>query len=209
MPRHIASLFLCCLVALSSACFSKSQPLQFTEEWPARVDDYQDVTDKWTRRGLLRASLSDQGSQLMELYATFLSTEWRAAYVQQQAELQTMSDASRQKLAAEQKQIAAESHQVKLLVSTYHQQHNDLHRDRSIWRVVLVDGAGNEIPATKIEKDRRPRELIAAEFEKLGDFAEAYLATFPPAPTLLAGQLFSLRVTSSLGTVEVKWRRQP
>src|SRR5690606_30694240 len=109
MPNPIASFSLSCLVALTCACFSKSQPLQFTDEWPARVGDYQEVTDTWTRRGLLRASLSDQGSQLLELYATFLSTEWRAAYVQRQAELQTMSAASRQMLAAEQKQTAAES----------------------------------------------------------------------------------------------------
>ena len=208
MPRIIASLTLCCLVALLSACFNKSQPIRLTEEWPAQVDDYQDVTDNWTRNGRLRASFSDQGSQLLELYATFLSTEWRAAYVQRQAELQTMSDASRGLLADEQKKIAAESHQVKLLMSTYHAQHNDLHRQDSIWRVVLVDEAGNEIAATSIEKDRRPRQLISAEFDKLSDFAEAYLVTFPHAPAILSGKSFSLRVTSSLGTVQLHWRGQ-
>lgn len=204
-PAPMAFLLLTLLTSVA-ACGGAPQSVHLTDEWPTQVDDYEEVTERWTRHGVLRAPLSDQGSQLLEVYATFLSSEWRAAYVQRQAKLQTMSEASRKELEDTQRAIAAESHQVKLLISTYHPQHNELHRDQSIWRVVLVDEAGNEFRATTIEKDRRPRQLISAEFDKFGDFSEAYLATFPHDAAILAGKVFSLRVTSSLGTVQVDWR---
>jgi hypothetical protein len=73
---------------------------------------------------------------------------------------------------------------------------------------VLTDEAGNEYPATKIEKDRRPRQAIVSEFPNYGDFAQAYLATFEHAPSLLAGQRFGLRISSSLGSVAVEWKRR-
>lgn len=204
--KSAPSVLLLPLVALLLAsCFQQAKPVHFTNDWPNEVSPYDATTKAWTRRGLLRASLSEQGSQLLELYATFLSTEWRAAYVGRQAELQKLSEDSRSSLEQEQRKRASEGYVVKLLVSTYHPEHNDLHRDRSIWRVALIDSDGNEIPAESIEKDRRPRQLIAAEFENFGDFAEAYQVTFPHSPELLQGKEFALRIGSSLGTVEVNW----
>jgi hypothetical protein len=193
---------------LLASCFQQSKPVRFTDEWPKQASSYEATTKAWTRRGLLRAPISQQGSQLMELYAVFLSTDWRAAYVGRQAELQKLSKAARSSLEEEQRKLASEAYVVKLLVSTYHPEHNDLHRDRSIWRVALIDSEGNEIPAETIEKDRRPRSLIAAEFENFGDFAEAYEVTFPRSPEILQGKEFALRIGSSLGTVEVKWKSQ-
>lgn len=202
-PARLALLSLAAV--LLASCFQQSKPIRFTDAWPKQASSYEATTKAWTRRGLLRASFTQQGSQLLELYATFLSTDWRAAYVGRQAELQKLSKAARESLEQEQRKLASEAYVVKLLVSTYHPEHNDLHRDRSIWRVALIDSEGNEIPAEKIEKDRRPRSLIAAEFEKFGDFAEAYQVTFPHSPELLQGKEFALRIGSSLGTVEVKW----
>ncbi len=202
--QHIATLALLAILGLS-ACFRQPKPVKFTESWPSQTLPYEESVDNWTRRGVLRASYADQGSQLLELYATFLSTEWRAAYSDRQAELQKFSAKSRQEFEEQQRQQSKAHHQVELIISTYHPKHNDLHRDRSIWRVVLVDEQGNEILAQSIEKDRRPRQLIAAEFNKLGDFSEAYIATFPHDPKLLAGKKFSLRISCSLGTVEVEW----
>jgi hypothetical protein len=197
------------LVALLLAsCFQQAKPIRFTDDWPKQASPYDATTKAWTRRGLLRASFSDQGSQLLELYATFLSTEWRAAYIGRQAQLQKLSKSSRNALEEEQRKRASEGYVVELLVSTYHPEHNDLHRDRSIWRIALIDSEGNEIPAEKIEKDRRPRQLIAAEFDKFGDFAEAYRVTFPRNAELLQGREFALRIGSSLGTVEVNWESE-
>jgi hypothetical protein len=196
----IAALF------LVTACGSTAKPVQFSDEWPSKVSTYDATSKSWTRRGLLRASLANQGSQLVELYATFLSTEWRAAYVDRQTKLRKLSQGSRNSLEQDQKKIASEGYVVQVLVATYHPSHNDLHRDSSIWRLSLVDSNGNEIPATQVEKDRRPRELIAADFKNFGDFSEAYQVTFPRDPGLLQGDSFALRMGSSLGSVEVTWK---
>jgi len=191
---------------LMTACGSPAKPVRFSDAWPDKVSSYESTSKSWTRRGLLRASFADQGSQLVELYATFLSTEWRAAYVERQTKLRKLSPGSRDSLEQDQKKLASQGYVVELLVTTYHPSHNDLHRDGSIWRVSLIDGNGNEIAAEKVEKDRRPRELIAADFRKFGEFAEAYQVTFPRAPELLTGKSFALRMGSSLGTVEVDWK---
>jgi hypothetical protein len=191
---------------LLASCAQNAKPVRFSDSWPDKVNSYESTANSWTRRGLLRASFADQGSQLVELYATFLSTEWRAAYVERQAKLRKLSANSRKSLEANQQKIAAEGYVVELLVTTYHPSHNDLHRDGSIWRLALVDGEGNETLAAKIEKDRRPRELIAAEFKHFGDFAEAYRVTFPHSPQLLHGKVFALRMGSALGSVEVNWK---
>jgi hypothetical protein len=189
----------------AAACGSVDEPVRFSTDWPATSSDYEETSSQWTRRGVLRAPLAQQASQLMEIYATYLSTAWRAAYVARQANLQKLNGSRKAELEGEQQETAKAHHEVELLITTYHQQHNDLHRERSIWRVTLVDDQGNEIVAEKVERDRRPREVIAAEFEHFGDFAEAYIAKFPATPQLLSGKKFSLRVASSLGMVEVDW----
>lgn len=191
---------------LSFGCGSQPSPVVFSTDWPTEIKSYEESTEDWTRRGLLRASMGNQASQLLELHATFLSTQWRASYVDRQAELQKLSPSARAEMNAEQKKIASAHHQVKLIVSTYHPEHNELHRDQSMWRIVLVDEQGNQYPAEKIEKDRRPKQLISAEFNNLGDFGEAYLATFAPTPELLSGKKFSLRISCSIGTVDVDWQ---
>jgi hypothetical protein len=190
------------------SCAQSAKPVRFSDDWPDKVNTYEETSKSWTRRGLLRASFENQGSQLVELYATFLSTEWRAAYVERQVEIRKLSRGSRDTLEQDQRKIASEGHVVELIVTTYHPSHNDLHRDGSIWNLALVDSAGNETAATKIEKDRRPRELISADFRNFGDFAEAYRVTFPHTPELLQGDIFALRMGSALGSVEVLWVAQ-
>ncbi len=191
---------------LIASCMQSAKPVRFSEDWPDKTGSYESTSKSWTRRGLLRASFADQGSQLVELYATFLSTEWRAAYVERQTRLRKLSQDSKTSLEKDQRQLASEAYVVEVLVTTYHPQHNDLHRDGSMWRLALVDDEGHEIFAESVEKDRRPRELIAAEFGNFGDFAEAYQVTFPRAPALLKGDAFALRMGSSLGSVEVVWK---
>ena len=208
----LSNIYLLSLLSLISlltiGCGSAPKPVKFSTLWPTETISYEDSTDNWTRRGLLRASLANQASQLLELHATFLSTEWRSAYVDRQAELQKFNDSARKEMTEQQQKLGSAHHQVELVISTYHPEHNDLHREQSIWRVVLVDEAGNEFPAEKIERDRRPRQLISAEFNTLGDFSEAYLATFPFVDSILSGKKFSLRISCSLGTVEVDWISQ-
>jgi hypothetical protein len=191
------------------ACTGSHSSIHYSNDWPSGESDYEDVTAAWTRRDVLRAPMAQQKTQLIELYATFLSPEWRHAYVRQQARLRRLNKQARAALEAEQRKADSEFYEVQLVVTTYHHSHNDLHRgENSMWKVALIDQDGKEIPAARVEKDRRPRQQIAAEFPKFGDFAAGYRAYFPKDSDLLAGSHFAMRVSSSLGAVEVFWNRE-
>jgi hypothetical protein len=76
-----------------------------------------------------------------------------------------------------------------------------------VWRVVLVDEKGNEIPPLEIIKDRRPAFTVRADFPALGDFATPYIARFPRTTPLLGPNVKSLRLRlfGVRGGVEVVW----
>lgn len=192
-----------------SACGSRAAgPVSLDGTWPERPGSYGEVHAQWTRHGALR----EYPSVVFEVYATFKSPAWRAAHAMYLAERQNMSNAARAVLL-EQTRVASESepYEVELLVTTNERRENDLTKGkRSIWRVVLVDQQGNEIEPISIERDRRPREVIRAEYPDLGDFAEPYVARFPRDVALLGPgvEKLSLKMGSPRGGVELVWSRR-
>jgi hypothetical protein len=72
--------------------------------------------------------------------------------------------AARAALLAQTRQASeTEPYEVHLLVTTQGRRENDLTKGkRSVGRVVLVDQQGHEIEPRSIQRDRRPREVIAA-----------------------------------------------
>ncbi|HEU4613349.1 MAG TPA: hypothetical protein VFS15_14760, partial [Kofleriaceae bacterium] len=86
---------------------------------------------------------------------------------------------------------------------------NDLDRGKkSVWRVVLVDQAGNEIEPIEIVKDKRPDFTVRADYPAFGDFATAYIARFPRDAQLLGPDVRSvrLRMSSVRGGLELEWK---
>jgi len=179
--------------------------VQFSETWPAQTDDYDVVAKRWTRRGILRAPLAEQATQIMEVYATILSPEWRAAYVHQQGVLQKMSPSRLDEFRSVQEEQAKKALEVEMLVSTSRPEHNDLHRAKSIWTVSLVGENGEETQAVRVDRDNRPKDVVAAEFSHYGDFTKAYRASFPYSPTIWHEKKLTLRISSTLGAVDVAW----
>jgi hypothetical protein len=183
-------------------------PVSLDGTWPEQPESYRDVHEQWTRHGALR----EYPSIVLEVYATFKSPAWRAAHAGYLAERRSMSNAARAVLLEQTRQVSdSEPYEVQLLVTTNDRRENDLTRGkRSVWRVVLVDAQGNEIEPLSIERDRRPREVIRAEFPDLGDFAEAYVARFARDVALLGPDAtqFSLKMGSARGGVELIWSRR-
>jgi hypothetical protein len=197
------------LAVLALGCGSRAAgPVSLDGTWPEQPGSYRDVHEQWTRHGVLRK----YPSIVLEVYATFKSPAWRAAHAAYLAERRNMANAARAVLL-EQTRLASESepYEVQLLVTTNERRENDLTKGkRSVWRVVLVDQQGNEIEPLSIERDRRPREVILAEYPDLGDFAEPYVARFPRDVALLGPDAarFSLKMGSSRGGVELVWSRR-
>lgn len=197
------------LAALASGCGARSAgPVSLDGTWPEKPGSYRAVHEQWTRHGALRK----YPSIVLEVYATFKSPAWRAAHAMYLAERQNMSNAARAVLLEQTRQVSeTEPYEVQLLVTTNDRRENDLTKGkRSVWRVVLVDPQGNEIEPLSIERDRRPREVIAAEYPDLDDFAEPYVARFPRDVALLGPDVMklALKMGSARGGVELVWSRK-
>lgn len=198
MKRALVILFL-------AACGSAAPPVRLTPDWPTEEPgDYNDVTETWTRAANLRGAYQE----VLELAATLKSPEWRAAYAARDAEHRRLTpDARKQRMAQAQAEMEG-PWELELLVTTWDRRENDLdHGKRSVWRVVLVDDAGNEIEPLEIIKDKRPAFTLRADYPAFGDFATAYIARFPRTAAVLGPGVkqVRLRMSSSRGSVELAW----
>ena len=210
--RRLASVVGLAACALA-ACGGSAEPIELSGAWPQRTGDFEDVNEKWTRHGRDNSGLGgDQRHRLeqtIDVYATFKSPEWRAAWIAYQKDKHHLSAAAVHQLTETARQEDAERYEVALLVATHDRRSNDLQKgSRSSWRVALVDEGGTEIVASEIKRDRRPHVEIAAEFPNMGDFHEPYVAHFPRSVDLLRPEArrFLLKVTSEQGGVVLEWR---
>lgn len=201
------------LLALLAGCGASEPPVTMSSAWPSKAGDFDDVSERWTRHGRDNAGLGGHErhrlEQTIDIYATFKSPEWRAAYIAHEADRHHLSGAAIRELTEKQQKEDAEHYEVALLVATHDRRSNDLQKGaRSAWRVALVDDAGTEIVASEVKRDRRPRVEIAAQFPHMGDFHEPYVARFPRSVDLLrpGARRFQLKVTSEQGGVVLEWR---
>ena len=191
------------LVALA-ACGPPAPPVRTTGEWPTELGDYRAVTVAWTRRAVLRG----QYQEVLELVATFKSPDWRAAHAAREADYRGLNSDARAQRMAQAKADWEGPYEVQMMVTTWDRRENDLDKGkRSVWHVVLVDDAGNEIEPLEIVKDKRPAFTVRAEFPGLGDFATAYVARFPRTTPLFGRDIRAvrLRMSSERGGVELVW----
>jgi hypothetical protein len=179
-------------------------PVKLAEEWPAACTGYDATTAHWTREGGFRGEYQE----VLHLYATFKSPEWRCVHAQRDVETRRLAGQPREDAIAQAKAETTGPYEVELLVTTWDRKENDLDRGkRSVWRVVLVDEQGKEIAPLEIVKDKRAQGILHAEFPAYADFSTAYVAKFPHTEPLLGSSVktLRLRMTSERGGVELTW----
>lgn len=166
---------------------------------------YQRVTNEWTRTD----SLSGSYQEVLKLSAVLKSPEWRAAYAEKDAATRGLAGAARDQRLAQAKADGTGPLEFELIVTTWDRKENDLDRKKAAWRVRMLDPAGTEIEPIDIVKDKRPTQIIKAEFPSMGDFATAYIVRFArptdPAVDKFRTGFLRLRVSSERGAVEVAW----
>ncbi|MBA3458104.1 MAG: hypothetical protein H0T42_33790 [Deltaproteobacteria bacterium] len=202
---RIAALIVVCLVA---ACGAVEPRIRLNDEWPARVEKYDDVVDKWTRRGTLRGGYQE----VLELAATLKSPEWRAAHASRDADNRGLQGEARTQLLAQAQAAAAGPYELQVMVTTWDRRENDLDRGaKSVWKIVLLDEQGMEVAPLEIVKDKRPAFVVRAEYPALGDFAQSYVARFPREAKILGPDVkrVRLRISSSRGGLELIWNDAP
>ncbi len=192
------------VLALLTACGGVDPHVRLTEEWPAKVGDYEDVTAAWTRTTEMRGPYQ----QALHVAATFKSPAWREAHALKDADArQLVGDARTQRLAQAQAEVTG-PYEVELMVTTWDRNENDLDRGkRSIWHVVLVDETDHEIAPLEIVRDKRPEFVVRAEFPAFADFAVPYIARFPRTTPVLGDGVHRvrLRMSSERGGVQLVW----
>lgn len=201
--RGLATLVVLALALV--ACPKPPTPVPLGGEWPATAGDYDEVTAAWTRRAQIRKDYQ----QVAEVFATFKSPAWRAAWVDRRARRGNLSDEARAELLAAEQAADEEAWEIEIVLTTWDRKENDLDRGaRSVWRVVLVDADGNEVAPAELLRDRRPANIIRSEFPGFGDFSEAYRARFPKTARVLGPGVTSvgLRMSSTRGGIDVTWK---
>ena len=184
-------------------CGGAARPVALSGAWPTQPRDFDDVTEDWTRHDELHGGYQE----IIDVYATLKSPEWLLAHATREARLRGLDAAQTQKLVEEYKAQHAKEYEVALIVSTWDRMQNNLHRKDPVWQVTLIDDKGTAIAPTKIRRDKRPRNMLRGDFPEVGDFAEAYVATFARPPDVLGPGVkqVRLRVSSVKGFVEVAW----
>jgi hypothetical protein len=191
-------------IALVAGCGAAAPPVPLTPDWPAKPQDFEEAKDGWTREGKFRRDYQE----VFSVQATFKSPAWRAAWVAREARHRDLDAAGTTALVGEQQAAAAKAHEFELIVTTWDPKENDLHRgERASWQVAMIDDKGQSIAPLKIVRDNRPRHVLRADFPEVGDFAEAYVATFPTQPPVLGPDVKTLRLrfSSARGATEVRW----
>lgn len=186
-----------------------AQRVNLSGQWPAQPGSYTAVDEAWTRHATLRTGLSDQFEEVLDVYATLESPDWRAAYVSHRGRRELLSAQALRALAQAQQQEAAKYHEVELLVATHRRDENDLDDGkRSVWRLRLVNSKAAEVAPVSIVRDRRPRQVIRADFPQLGDFAKAYIVKFPAKLQIFGdgADWVALKLASSRGGVKMVWK---
>jgi len=192
------------LVCLAAACGSAEPRVHLTEEWPGKVDEYDDVVDRWTRKGTLRGGYQE----VIELAATLKSPEFRYAQASRDATNRGLEGAARDQLISQAQAAAAGPYELQVMVTTWDRRENDLDRGaKSVWKIFVIDEQGMEVPALEIVKDKRPAFVVRADYPDLGDFAQSYVARFPREAKILGPGVkkVRLRISSSRGGLELIW----
>jgi sugar phosphate isomerase/epimerase len=201
-----AAAVLALLVSASgcNATSSQTAPVRFDSSWPSQTPEHGEATETWTRSGRIIRDYD----RVLEVFATFLSPEWRASYVGRRAKRELLGAEAVRALTEEQQTIAEAYYEVALAVATYRHEDNDLQKgERSMWRVVLVDDQGNELRPEEIRRDRRQLAVLRAYFPHVRAFHTVYVARFPRTIELMrpGATRFTLIVSSAVGGVELVW----
>ena len=194
---------------VAASCGDHIGPVPLLATWPASVknDNYEAVTAEWTRTAKLHSGYQEAA----RIDATFKSPTWRLAQVDRNAKLQGLGDADRAEMLQRAHDDDDKFYEVEIVLTTWERRMNDLDRlAKSVWQISLFDDQGHRIAATKIDRDRRPKQVIAADFPASNDFSQAYLVYFPKLIPLLGPSTHQvrLRASSSLGALDVTWDAQ-
>jgi hypothetical protein len=176
------------------------------------ADDYPRVQERWSRHaspfhveGLTTPLIVD---------ATYLSSDFRSAYVARYAHDATLNEAQRQQQLAASLDRLAQEHEFYVALETDRSRWGQLNRNFTAWHARLIDDRGREVEPMRIEPERRLSASDVEYFPYTSPWRQVFRLHFPRRAldhgteyeVLGAGtRYFVLRLAGALGTVDLRW----
>jgi hypothetical protein len=196
--RLTPSAFFWGLLLLSAMSLAACQERSLGEVlWPDLHDPYFQLTEQWSRKGVIRIGLESE----LSFIALLKSKEWRTAYVTRHARLQSLGAQEREKMLADQMQAHGEAVDVVLAVASTNPDHSRLTHRSSRWRVLMQTADGQQVEPLEIRPLHWSRLELQAYFPEYHHWQRYFAVRFP---TGLSGPL-TLVITGPPGRTALAW----
>lgn len=213
-PSLLALLFLGS--GLLAACGPPSSPVRFA---PVDIEsyghwhrsEYARIHRRWTRY----QHLTKDFTTTLDVHATLLSDEFRAAYLAEVTALRRFTPTQHAALAKELRGAGDRWVEVVIEMVTSNWRWNDLTSPRSVWTLTLVDDAGHVAEVAEVASVQEKPDTLQALFPPVTPFTRGWRVRFPRIlsdGTLLLGphtRALTLRFAGPLGSAEVRWEGRP
>lgn len=160
------------LALLAAGCQGKSVGQVL---WPDLYDPYYQLTDQWSRSGVIRMGLESE----IRFVALLKSKPWREAYVLRHASLQGLSPREAEKMLADQMQAHVQGLDIILAATSTYPEHARITHRTSPWKVFLQDQEGRKIEALEIRPMKWSRLELEAYFPAYRQWQNYYAVRFP------------------------------
>lgn len=163
--------------------------------------DYRSALDTWTRT----KSLHSQFETRADLYATFKSAPFRAAYAKDYARLYNLTEEQMKTRREVLDEMASDFSEFFVYAAMPDRDANDFDKSGSVWKVYLYDDRGNRFEPMEIRKLGKVTPLVTAFYPYVNPYhGTCYTLKFP-AGSVAEGKPFRLVFTGVLGKVELLW----
>lgn len=178
--------------------------------------DYDSVLARWTRSGQ-RLSFPEMENHL-GVAATYLSWDFRWAYVARLAHDARMSDVDRTRTLDASLETSRHEHEFYVTLYTDSPRWGELGRPDSAWRVTLVDDRGCYVAPFRIERYRRISAADQEYFPYTTPWRQAFRLHFPRQLSASGDnyevlgpgtRYFILRFGGPFGAVDLRWDVHP
>lgn len=197
------------VLVLLGGCAGRTQQLSL--EPPAHAPsagEYAHQLKRWTRYGQLEHELNSA----LQVGATFLAPEFRAAFAEKYIDLYRIPPTEAPRIRNELVSAGADRWEFYLEVAAHRFEMGNLNSERAGWRVSLLDDQQREITTKDIHLLAGRRAYREAFYPYVTDFSQGFSVRFPRnlpdgSPLVTPStKVLTLRLAGPEGSVDLVWR---
>jgi hypothetical protein len=173
--------------------------------------EYARIHRRWTRY----KHLTQDFTTTLDVHATLLGDEFRAAYLAEVTALRRLTPAQHAALAKDLRSAGDRWVEVVIEMVTSNWRWNDLTSPRSVWTLTLADDAGHVAEVAEVASVQEKPDTLQALYPPVTPFTRGWRVRFPRVlsdGTLLLGpntRALTLRFAGALGSAELRWEARP